>query len=197
MSLQRDGICRFLELFGQNRSAVWFSGKKSFAPKDSHVHGNFLDFILGHIEGVSSTVQTFLLNEWLSIYMYNITLTYQWWVESRTIYADWWVGILIGWWIRCTVNANASCWNARITGQCQSRWIILTWANRLSGHGIGHNWSSIFTTWLHWCGGCVRILRLRAWTYRTTWNTCYWSTSRTYRRSTASNKTIVLIFFGI
>lgn len=112
-------------------------------------------------------------------------LTYQWWIESRTVHTNWWIRILIGWWIRCTVNADASRWYARIARQRQSRWIILTRTNCLPGYRIGHNWTTIFAAWLHWSSGRVRCLWLSTGTYSTTWNTCCWSTTRTYRWSTA------------
>jgi hypothetical protein len=73
--------------------------------------------------------------------------TYKRWIKSWTIYANTWIGILVGWRIRSSVDAGTR--QSRVARQCQARWIVLTWANRLSWYRIVHNGSTIFAA--SWC----------------------------------------------
>lgn len=125
---------------------------------------------------------------WLIVNTHTNKQTYQWWVECWTVHSDWWIRILIGWWIWCTINTDTTGWYTWIAGQCQPCWIILAWAHRLSWNRISNDWTAIFAAWLNWCGGRIRCLRLCTRADSTTWNTCCWSTSRAYWWPTAINE---------
>lgn len=68
--------------------------------------------------------------------------TYKRWIKSWAIYADAWVGILVGWRVGRSVDTSTR--QAGVARQSQSRRVILAWANRLSWYRIVHDRSSVF-----------------------------------------------------
>lgn len=126
------------------------------------------------------------------IILIDCKCTYKWWIECRTVNTNAWIRILIGWRIRCAIDTDTGRRQSRVAGQSQTGRIILTRANCLARHWIGHNGTSIFATcwrWWHrrWCCRIVRCLRLSSRTDCTRLYTCCRHSTRTdWRRGRTS-----------